>query len=57
MERKIVQIAAAAGDLKAHQKMFALCDDGSVWAYSYSPGNENWNWKLIPPIPQTKPDA
>ena len=45
--RKIIQIAVASDS--CYTQPFALCSDGTVWAYQYP---ENEGWHKLPPIPQ-----
>ena len=48
--RKIVQIAAKSGDQAEGDKIYALCDDGSLWRKNdYPDGGE---WCAVEPIPQ-----
>jgi hypothetical protein len=46
-ERKIIQISA-------HNKIVALCDDGTTWELVWF-GRTN-NWEQLPPIPQPEPE-
>lgn len=45
--RKTVQISAIPGTEYSHACIYALCDDGSLWASVNSDG-----WTKLPPIPQ-----
>lgn len=44
--RKIIQIAVAVG--ATDSCIYALCDDGSLWVYTYGGGQ----WLFLPAIPQ-----
>ena len=44
-QRKIVQISASVGDAPF---LNALCDDGTVWDFSFKLNR----WDALPPIPQ-----
>jgi hypothetical protein len=46
--RKIIQITAAVG--LTDSSIYALCDDGTVWVYTYDSGE----WKFLPVIPQER---
>jgi hypothetical protein len=48
--RMIIQIAAIA-DCNG-EKLYALCNDGTLWAAWWKAGE--CQWKLISPIPQDK---
>lgn len=55
-QRKVIQIATmpesrfkASGDVSVTAAIYALCDDGTMWAISY----DEWNdWREVKPIPQ-----
>lgn len=57
MSRKVIQIATmpesrASGDVSVTAVLYALCDDGTMWAISY----DEWNdWREVKPIPQPQP--
>jgi hypothetical protein len=53
MERKIVQISAVPGNSDSlWGDVYALCDDGTVWAASCGAHIEHASWYQLPPIPQ-----
>jgi hypothetical protein len=45
--RKIVQITAVPGADNGESSIYALCDDGTLWALSHS-----GQWHELPAIPQ-----
>lgn len=51
--RKIVQIAARAEGEATAAMLFALCDDGTLWAMWVDGGG----WKKVVSIPQDQPPA
>ena len=54
--RKIIQIATAyAPDAEFGDRVFALCDDGTVWVYRWS---REWpdRWERLARVPQADPD-
>lgn len=62
MHRKVVQIVCSQHgyvadeyfeDTKDHKSLFALCDDGTIWSYSFS----SKTWVVLPCIPQHKTSA
>jgi hypothetical protein len=54
MTRKIIQISAIPDSEHNWPGVYALCDDGSLWAINYCPAVTTAWWQL-PPIPQPKP--
>ena len=53
--RKVIQITANSEGDNTEAHVFALCDDGTMWAcaqwgYANKPGGGSW--VLMPPIPQ-----
>jgi hypothetical protein len=48
--RKIVQIAVAAESESFYGKLFALCEDGSVW-FALLDGSKELDWKVVSPAP------
>ena len=58
--RKIIQISATAhdgaGDEASACWIYALCDDGSVWAMNGYGGSKK-RWFMLPPIPQPTTDV
>ena len=59
-EREIVQLAACSAPEteQSHytEVLFALCNDGTVWATGHWSGDSH-EWKRLPDIPQGFPDA
>jgi hypothetical protein len=49
--RKVIQIATTSGNPHEDSRLWALCDDGTMWARNYS-GNA---WLPVIPIPQDEP--
>lgn len=45
--RRVIQLESFVS--KEHQQIFALCDDGTIWAYGHA-----GEWSALPPIPQDK---
>ena len=54
MTRKPIQIAAISATEESDEKLFALCDDGSMWVMIRTGVFE---WHQIEDIPQTEPRA
>jgi hypothetical protein len=57
MRRKIVQLAAAHTPVTDDfpdglDRLFALCDDGSVWVWRPGYANVVEDWLRLPDIPQ-----
>lgn len=58
MSRRIIQITAVPGERREpmllFSKLFALCDDGSLWCMYMDPAqdHERWLWYPMPDIPQ-----
>lgn len=44
-QRKIVQVAVAPNDSKNQGAVFAVADDGSLWAWA------GGDWDQFPPLP------
>jgi hypothetical protein len=57
--RKIIQICAIATpdtpDVSEKAHLFALCDDGTVWAMNLKDEEKYRHWKVLAFIPQGKP--
>lgn len=49
-ERKIIQISAFAGTKHSFEKLYALCDDDTIWCIRT--GCTHPEWHKMPPIPQ-----
>jgi alpha-tubulin suppressor-like RCC1 family protein len=47
--RKINQIAAGGED-----SLYALCNDGSVWVYTWGEDDEPGRWVVLEPIAEDK---
>ncbi|WP_027599975.1 hypothetical protein [Pseudomonas sp. MOIL14HWK12:I2] len=53
--RKIIQIQVLPADAEsASNRLFALCDDGSLWLWASQAAD---GWQPLPPIPAAFPDA
>lgn len=54
MPRKVIQIAATEAMGNVHsRRLFALCDDGSVWMYAATSGEKTpKDWARLLDIPQ-----
>ena len=55
--RKPIQIAIGQrededGDPIQGSRLFALCDDGSIWYNDMRPLNDEWVWWTLPTLPQ-----
>jgi hypothetical protein len=48
--RKIIQIEASHTKDDKNGRLYALCDDGTVWLYMWDDGPEEWC--RLAPIPQ-----
>ncbi|HCF9802626.1 hypothetical protein ACM79F_31430 [Pseudomonas aeruginosa] len=46
-KRKVVQIAVGGSSM---DRLYALCDDGSIWQKNFQPGGDYWS--LITPRPE-----
>lgn len=49
-ERKIVQICANQATKRNDERLFALCNDGTLWEKKYDSTDDAWY--LMQPIPQ-----
>lgn len=49
--RKPVQLTFAPGDDNFYPRVYALCDDGSIWCLPLKPGGDD-TWQAVKPIPQ-----
>jgi hypothetical protein len=50
-KRKVIQIAVAVETATTFYTLYALCDDGSLWARIEAPHKE-LVWQMLNPIPQ-----
>lgn len=53
MKRKIIQIAIAPETESTIAVLYALCDDGTLWALV---DNNTSEWEAVKPIPQDEPN-
>jgi hypothetical protein len=57
-KRKIVQLAATYaprdrdGGVVPQERLFALCNDGSVWEYRHWSGRVDPDWMRLADVPQ-----
>lgn len=49
---KIVQITAIPETDRSYEHVYALCDDGAMWALTRSRFGPEWNWYKVPAIPK-----
>lgn len=47
--RKIIQISSTSQ--VDNNRLYVLCNDGTVWYYDYSYEKECWAWKQVEKIP------
>jgi hypothetical protein len=52
MSRKIVSIAATPDNEEQPERLFALCDDGTVWVIATTA--KNLVWRQLPDVPENK---
>jgi hypothetical protein len=54
--RRIIQIATVGTPHSQDHIIYALCEDGSLWAkLSDSTDLEKWEWQLVKGIPEKEP--
>lgn len=58
MPRKIAQITAATTEIEGNkfETLFAICDDGSLWAIMDWCSERRAKWEKMPAIPESVPN-
>lgn len=54
--RKPIQLAYASGDDNFYPRVYALCDDGSIWCLPLKPSGGD-TWQAVKSIPQGEKKA
>ena len=57
LNRKPIQIAVGVrqddeNDVITGDRIYALCDDGSIWYNDMLPTEDEWTWWNVPMVPQ-----